>query len=93
MCIVRLSVHWLFTGIVHVGQNNEETLEELSSRATSRMISGASRRVPTTVSHPVGVESTLPGQYTCNIEFIISKIMVIRMCVGGCVSLDCLYQP
>ena len=49
----------------HTGKSDEETLEELSSRATSRMMSGASRRsrAPTAMGVSAIPEegSTMPG--------------------------------
>ena len=50
-----------------VGKGDEETLEELSSRATSRMTSGASHRsrAPTSMGTATIQEnaSTMPGIY------------------------------
>ncbi|XP_064387275.1 dynein axonemal intermediate chain 4-like isoform X2 [Halichondria panicea] len=42
------------------GKSDEETLEELSSRATSRMVSGTSHRAPTAMGQQM--DSTMPGE-------------------------------
>lgn len=66
--------------VLYVGKSDEETLEELSSRATSRMTSGASHRsrAPTsmgmaTIQENTGtMSSVMPG--TQPMDVLVAKI-------------------
>ncbi len=56
---IRYILFYLYLLYLLPGKSDEETLEELSSRATSRMVSGTSHRAPTAMGQQM--DSTMPG--------------------------------